>query len=1270
MLSRTTLLAKCRLHKRVTRVLATTLIPLVGTLAPPPVPLSFFDEVRNRPAAIDLTDTLFRTIEEAKLPLSPATPAPGLWSLGYDLLVVRVPYSRDVSHLGSLLEALIQGKNFTRAKLILASMYPLSTPQTYTHLFNQYLAGWSEDDLVSPNDMQQFISSFSKRYTDLELNDRTHALVVAKYVKLKENIDEYLSKFDNHQLRKIFSNIDVLDIDTLSVVFALDLVTEKTVPQDLIKLVELVKSKSNPIDDTPDYFKSDSVQAPSVDKDMDELKAVGSFGIKVIRHTLLGLNKDTNCDEINQLLKDLDVGDSKSKIDFYQIYRLLKTPEQRVRYNEAIDAFNQLRQQELELRGLDGAREKWKHAFEDMQRRGGLNLSRDLNLELFKWYQELLPLVQQEAAKCQLMMTNPDLEALSEEEKKQAVHREHYAPYFNLLSPEKLCVITILELLRLNSTGGVVDGMRAARALLSVGRAVELEYRSQNYVKQEKKQRKTRLSNEWRRLLRQSRHRVEKDEPQVEWLDNVLGKLGSVLVLLLIGVAKVPVKATDPATGKQIKGNQPVFYHTYQFVHGQKIGVIKIHRDVMMRLAGKDISACIQPQLLPMLVPPKRWINYNSGGFMYTLLMIVRNKDSPETTAYLKAASEQGKLDQVYLGLNVLGNTAWTINRRLFEVVTHYWNTGEAFLSMPPMNNEPKLGPRPPANAEPQEKFAYANECRAILNEAAGLRSQRCDTNYKLEIARAFIGEKMYFPHNLDFRGRAYPLSPHLNHLGNDLVRSLFLFWDGRELGERGLTWLKIHMSNVFGYDKALLVEREKFAEENLENIRNLARDPFAADAWWKKAEKPWQALGVCFELAEAHELDDPTKYLSHLPIHQDGTCNGLQHYAALGGDVEGAKQVNLLPSDRPQDVYKFVANLVQKRVDADAAAGVKEAIRVQNLVTRKVVKQTVMTNVYGVTFVGAIAQIQKQLAKYVPKDEANPLAKYLTLQVFASIRQLFAGAHDIQDWLGEVARRVSKLLRIDYEEVGSEDPTKPTHLSLVIWTTPLGLPCVQPYRMGKTKVIKTNLQDITLADPFEAGQVDSRKQMTAFPPNFVHSLDATHMLLTAKACGDREMSFAAVHDSYWTHAADVDFMNEQIRSQFIGLHLADLVHQLKDEFENRYKGFLQVVTVPVDHPVLTKVRSIRKEWASKAGRPVTVADEIYMERKRRSLLALTNPDNVKVGQEMVTTVSVTENLDLTEAPTMAKTGAKVLVPLVFPEVPAKGDFDLNEVAKSPYFFS
>lgn len=66
--------------------------------------------------------------------------------------------------------------------------------------------------------------------------------------------------------------------------------------------------------------------------------------------------------------------------------------------------------------------------------------------------------------------------------------------------------------------------------------------------------------------------------------------------------------------------------------------------------------------------------------------------------------------------------------------------------------------------------------------------------------------------------------------------------------------------------------------------------------------------LATCMEISNAIRSGDPENFISHLPVHQDGSCNGLQHYAALGRDEYGGKQVNVLPSDRPEDVYAEVS--------------------------------------------------------------------------------------------------------------------------------------------------------------------------------------------------------------------------------------------------------------------------------------------------------------------------------------------------------------------------
>lgn len=70
---------------------------------------------------------------------------------------------------------------------------------------------------------------------------------------------------------------------------------------------------------------------------------------------------------------------------------------------------------------------------------------------------------------------------------------------------------------------------------------------------------------------------------------------------------------------------------------------------------------------------------------------------------------------------------------------------------------------------------------------------------------------------------------------------------------------------------------------------------------------------------------------------------------------------------------------------------------------------------------------------------------------------------------------------------------------------------------------ISTNLQTIWLVETGNPTQLPAvGKQGSAFPPNFVHSLDSAHMMMTANACRRDGVTFASVHDSYWTHAAYV----------------------------------------------------------------------------------------------------------------------------------------------------
>ncbi|RLN02403.1 hypothetical protein BBJ28_00022365 [Nothophytophthora sp. Chile5] len=99
---------------------------------------------------------------------------------------------------------------------------------------------------------------------------------------------------------------------------------------------------------------------------------------------------------------------------------------------------------------------------------------------------------------------------------------------------------------------------------------------------------------------------------------------------------------------------------------------------------------------------------------------------------------------------------------------------------------------------------------------------------------------------------------------------------------------------------------------------------------------------------------------------------------------------------------------------------------------------------------------------------------------------------------------------------------------------------------------VRTKMQHVLMKS--DTKPVSSGRQKSAFPPNFVHSLDSTHMLLTAQRCLEEEkIAFAAVHDSYWTHACSVDIMSRRLREEFVHLYEQPLLEELLDELRMRF---------------------------------------------------------------------------------------------------------------------
>ncbi|KAK2763279.1 DNA-directed RNA polymerase [Arachnomyces sp. PD_36] len=906
--------------------------------------------------------------------------------------------------------------------------------------------------------------------------------------------------------------------------------------------------------------------------------------------------------------------------------------------------YSELRQRKLETDSVQSAIDRWKKEEEIKNANGGDISFLKVGPLLWDWHQQLTAKLKSEIA----ILTKADGSAGPV---KVDETRACYVSYLQALKPDKLAAVTILSALSVMNKAGIERGTKLGTLVIQLGQAVQEEIVAQHVSAQNPrkllKDRKglvarmiaERKTNKFRRRWANEMEKVKDELPDTAWPAGTEAGVGAILVSGLLDVAKVRVEKVQPDTQERFVSMQSAFQYTFQLEKGRRIGYVNINSAVAARLRRHGVGELLAKHL-PMVSQPKPWTGFYDGGFITQRVPVLRVKEHDQMQkTYAKAAAKRGDLDQVFSGLDVLGATGWKINKGVFDVMLEAWNSGEEVADLAPETFNFDLPPAPPKEDVAARRL-WNYQRVELENKKSGFHSQRCFQNFQLEIARAYRNETFYLPHNLDFRGRAYPLPPYFNQMGADNCRGLLLFSKGKPLGEKGLWWLKIHLANVFGFDKASLQERVDFTMKHLDDVLDSANKGLHGKRWWLKAEDPWQCLSACMELRNALDCVHPTEYISRLPVHQDGSCNGLQHYAALGGDIAGARQVNLEPSDRPSDIYTGVSEYVKEDIKKEAAEGVEIAKLLEGKVTRKIVKQTVMTNVYGVTFLGAIRQVRKQMEDYYPELKDSPYSHalcstYIARKIFKALGSMFSGAHSIQFWLGDCAGRISQSLSpeqinqiINDPELLSKTEAQRNRLkkandplssfnSTVIWTTPLRLPVVQPYRDTKARRVKTSLQDINIKDPHATDTVNKRKQLQAFPPNFIHSLDATHMLLSANRCHELGLTFSAVHDSFWTHAGDIDEMNTALREQFIRMHSDDIMQRLASEFKVRYSKNIFLAQLKRDSPAAKAILAHRK------AHKVSKLSELALENKRLTLLASEDPAEQEEGRAMVTPASI-----------------------------------------------
>jgi Autographiviridae RNA polymerase len=284
------------------------------------------------------------------------------------------------------------------------------------------------------------------------------------------------------------------------------------------------------------------------------------------------------------------------------------------------------------------------------------------------------------------------------------------------------------------------------------------------------------------------------------------------------------------------------------------------------------------------------------------------------------------------------------------------------------------------------------------------------------------------------------------------------------------------------------------------------------------EADAPFSFVAGCIELAAAWE--GWPNYPTHLPIPFDGRCNGIQHLAMMMRDEVAGRYVNLF-GDLPLDLYQEFIDRVIERLKAAGDEWADWWLWVG--ITREIIKQPVMTFPYSVTKYGMRSQIAEAYAKLHEGAEPTDAARnYLAKHIWATCKEILPRPAAAMEFIRMLAKE-----RADKGKI-------------LQWESPTGFPVANRHFESKVELVHIESRGEYVrhyvADGYEPN-VLKEDAMNAASPNFVHSLDAAHMIRVAIAADRKGIPMFGVHDSMAFRAPEVREGRIIINQEFARLY-------------------------------------------------------------------------------------------------------------------------------------
>lgn len=573
--------------------------------------------------------------------------------------------------------------------------------------------------------------------------------------------------------------------------------------------------------------------------------------------------------------------------------------------------------------------------------------------------------------------------------------------------------------------------------------------------------------------------------------------------------------------------------------------VVSFTNEILQELHKRHTDVISYAALLyrPMLVPPVPHTTTSSGGNLLPYVrkpVVQRFKDVMWDETVVQHGSTPSEM--VVEGLNGMMHTEWSINEQVYTVMNNLFRNNTRACNLPAYEfsafDYPEPYPKDGAKEDQAKWCAHKQEAYSNWYKEERARGRML---VRLKLAKDMIKYKFFYQlYTCDFRGRANAACDLLSPQSSDFDRGLIHFANTEKQTPSGLYWLKVHLANLFDKDKESFSDRVKWIDDNMGMFKEINKDPYATLGLWmsdkKKKNPSFQRLAAIFELCR-------TDGLTQLPVQMDGSCNGVQHWAALMKTEELANMVNLVKADKPQDLYQYVANLITDLMQQDKDNDTKSGLWAKqfldhwdNNINRSVVKRAVMTDPYGVTLFGIRRYCRSEgHLDWVSKDKIAGAVMELATFIDKALKGTLVEPNKGKVWLKAVSDIASELNKN------------------LEWTTPCGFNVVHQYyelvtRRSVTKLF--NMKELYFGYP-DKNTIDPKQVNLAISPNYIHSLDASHMWCTIRRMLLSGIdSLSMVHDSYGCHAPCVPMMREYTKEEFCLMHKQPLLENLKIQLE------------------------------------------------------------------------------------------------------------------------